>query len=36
VRVRYAPARYSTDSFGDIFVPCDPAPMDLSGWFKSH
>lgn len=30
------PARYVTGYLGDIGVPPDPAPMDLSGWYEVY
>jgi len=30
------PARYVTGYLGDIGVPRDPAPMDLSGWYQVY
>ena len=30
------PARYVTGYMGDIGIPFDPAPMDLSGWYEVY
>ncbi len=30
------PARYVTGYMGDIGIPYDPAPMDLSGWYEVY
>ncbi len=30
------PARYATGYMGDIGIPPDPAPMDLSGWYEVY
>ena len=30
------PARYCTGYLGDIGVPIDPAPMDVSAWFEAY